>query len=230
MGQPYLGPDYALAQRITTLEKQLRALATGNPLENAQIGRGGILVNGSGGITLEGGGSMTVRNGGNVVVADSGSVEVAGSGQVTVDGLTLSAVRVGTDTKVATDFPLTTTPTTLATASVAVPAGFTQAVIMSDAAAGAFLSGSASDYLYLTGNINVFGTWGAAAVLCQGNAGTAPAAGTAYPSQSYSYHGLATGLHGGTITATVAVSTQANAWPAQTSNEAYINLTAFFLP
>jgi hypothetical protein len=142
-------------------------------------------------------------------------------------------VRPASNVASTSGWPLTTTETTRGTATINVPDGFNSAIVIVQAAASAFLSGSALDYFYLTGNIAVSsigysGNWVASAVSGQGNAGTSPAAGSAYPSQQYATNYVFTGLNGGTITATYAVHAQGNNWAAQTSNGGWVNLFCVF--
>ncbi|MFC4245046.1 hypothetical protein ACFOYW_16890 [Gryllotalpicola reticulitermitis] len=159
MGQPNLGPDYALAHRITQLEKHVRAQANANPLINSQIGSGGLLVNGTGGITITDGGGLTIHGGGAIAIDDGGSLElngggnialqggdvdlssgnlnvtgdgsiaVTGTGEVTVDGLALSALKPAAIYASASGYALAAALTPVASATVTVPTGYTTALI-----------------------------------------------------------------------------------------------------
>lgn len=133
-----------------------------------------------------------------------------------------------------TGFALTTTATQRGLASVTVPTGFTRAILQIQAQSSAFLSGSASDYFWMTGSVTVPGAdlfaWSAPAVACQGSTGTVAGAGSCYPNAYYSLNVIESGFTpGSSITASVSVHTQGNAWSAQSSNAALINLMVLFL-
>lgn len=171
---------------------------------------------------------------GGLTVNGGGSINVTGGGKVTVDGLALSAVQSAANSAEGVGWELTTDATTVATCSVDIPDGFTQAIVQLYASGSAYLEGDQIDYFYLGGSVAVTGMadneWGAGALACQGNGGTSPIAGSCYPNQNFSQNLHYTGLSGGTITATVDVHAQGNDYPAEPSNGAWINLLAIFLP
>jgi len=248
MGQPNRGPDYALLDRLIQLEKQVKALSTRDVLANSSITQGGLTVSGGGSVTVNGGGSINLSGGGNLNVTggdidlsdgnmnvtNSGSIAVTGTGKVTVDGLALSAVTSKSAGALATNFAVTTTRTAQASASIAVPTGFTTVVLIQYTQANLFLSGSALDYMYLGMTTTIPGYEASSstgpAVSCQGNSGTSPAAGSCAPYQTVQNTLTITNIQAGTITVTSDVWMNSNDWPAETSNSVAIYLTAFFLP
>lgn len=117
------------------------------------------------------------------------------------------------------NFATTTAGAVYAQASIAVPAGYTQALVMNGVSAGATNSGPASDFIYISASIN-----GASG----GEQPSQTAAG-AYGSGSAFAIRTLTGLSGGSITVECRIRTGSAAWAAASGNTANVNALVLFL-
>lgn len=128
-----------IMRRLRDLERAVRELTAARRLESASIGAGGLRI--------FGGGSLTVEGGGNVDVSE-GSVRI-----LDADGEFLAnVVPVGFDAKDGTDteFGISTTPTTKATATLQVPtwAGGGEMFMFAAGRTAAINTRAVSDFLW----------------------------------------------------------------------------------
>lgn len=117
------------------------------------------------------------------------------------------------------NFAVSTTATPRAQQSIAVPPGFSRAMVMNGVSVGAVNSTASGDFLYVSASIN--GTGG-------GETPNVAYAG-AYSSASAFAIRTLTGLSGGTITAEARVRSGSAAWAANAVNVAHTNAIALFL-
>lgn len=117
------------------------------------------------------------------------------------------------------NFPVTTTLTAVITRTIAVPAGFTNALVFASAHVFAQNTTAAPDYLYAAAQIGP--VVGPAEIPTVGSAGAFI---TAAASSSTSF----TGLTGGTITVATMVKSLTAAWTAMASNIASLDVIAIF--
>lgn len=115
-----LGPDYDLAQRISSLEKQVASLQTRDWLANASIDQGGLDVND---------GAINVKSGQAINILNGGSLNVEGGGAAYVGGLKLSALQPLAVQNWTQGFAVGTSASTVLTATITVPTGFTTAIL-----------------------------------------------------------------------------------------------------
>ncbi|MEW1921239.1 hypothetical protein [Pseudarthrobacter oxydans] len=117
------------------------------------------------------------------------------------------------------NFATTTTGAAYAQASIPVPAGYSQALVMNGVSAGATNSGTTTDFLYVSASIN--GVTGG-----EQPAQTGPGA---YGSGSAFAIRTLTGLTGGSITVECGLRTGTGAWAAAAGNTANVNALILFL-
>lgn len=199
------GEDY-LVREIADLKRSIRELAAANP-----FGPMGIKPQ-MGGMVVEG--YQTVN----------GSMSINGPLSLQPGSVPNTALESPVQTAAAsngvTNYAIDTVSTVRASLALTVPAGFTKAIVIANAAAMGTNSGTAQDYLY------------ASAVVAGVNGGelytSAPAGVGA--SVSAQFQPTLTGLTGGdTITVSVATRAGSATWAAATANQASIAATAIFL-
>lgn len=117
------------------------------------------------------------------------------------------------------NFAVMTAPTVRAQASIAVPAGYSRAMVMNGVAAGATNNSASHDFLYVAASIN--GTGG-------GETLTTVYTGTYGSASAWAIRTL-TGLNGGNITVETRVRSGNAAWAASVANSANTNALALFL-
>jgi hypothetical protein len=199
------GEDW-IGRELTDIKRQIRELAAANPfgLSGLRLQNGGIVTEGYQTVN----GPMTI----------TGSLDLP-AGSVN-DTALANPVQFGTASNGISNYAIDTTSTVRASVTLTAPTGFTQALVIANAAAMGTNSGTAADYLYVS------------AVVQAVNGGelyaSAPAglgAGLAAP-----FHTTLTGLTSGqAITVSVATRAGAATWAAATANQASIAATAIFL-
>lgn len=204
MGQPgQVGSQFpsedALIRRIQDIERTIRELAAANPF--APMG----MTPGANGVTF--GGSVVIN--GNLAVPN-GSINNAALA---------NPVSPGSAGLTQQNFATTTAGAVYAQASIAVPAGYTQALVMNGVSAGATNSGAATDFLYVAASIN-----GAAG----GEQPSQTGAGAYGSGSAFAIRAL-TGLTGGSITVECRLRTGSGAWAAAAGNTANVNALILFL-
>lgn len=117
------------------------------------------------------------------------------------------------------NFALATSPGVRAQASITVPPGYTQALVMNGVSAGAANTTASHDFLYVAASIN--GTGG-------GETATTVYTGTLGSASAWAIRTL-TGLNGGNITVETRVRSGNAAWPANGANFANTNALVLFL-
>lgn len=204
-GMPSARGDDWLVRKVQDMERELRELRAAN-------------VFGLTGITPEDGGTSF-----------DGYVHINGPAKIT-GTLDLPAGIIGNDALAAPvspgsagltqqNFATTTAGTVYAQASIAVPPGYTQALVMNGVSAGATNSGAGTDFLYVAASIN-----GA-----QGGEQPSQTAAGAYGSGSAFAIRTLTGLTGGSITVECRLRTGSGAWAAAAGNTANVNALILFL-
>ncbi|WP_284984312.1 hypothetical protein [Arthrobacter sp. efr-133-TYG-118] len=224
-----LGPDYQLAMRLSNIERQLLALATSPLLLNASTGQ----TPGQPGLSTDINGLHLFNPSGvediTLATADgsanfNGNVNINGNLSVPNGSISNTALQnpasTGQLSAAATNFAIPTTPTTVASGTISIPAGYTQAVVTLNVSAGAVNSTASADFLYIQAVIN-----GSAANTMPGYAG--PTGGWAWAGSTKT--AVLTGLSGGSISLSALAQTQTGTWGANTSNRAYCEATAIFL-
>ncbi|WP_160664098.1 hypothetical protein [Pseudarthrobacter sp. ATCC 49987] len=222
MVNPILGGSHDLTQRLNQIEANIRALSTQQILLNASTGQGG----GQPGISTDINGLHAFDSTGTETVTISGqdgSITIRGTlnlpnGSINNDAL-VNPVKPGSAGLSDPGHAYTTTSTVYAQQSIAVPTGFTQALVFLGVSGGAWNNTAAYDYLYVAGDIN--GSAG----------GSTPqgAAGSSYGSASAFAIRTLTGLSGGVITVGCRVWTGAAGWAANGANIANTNAIVQFL-
>ena len=129
-----------------------------------------------------------------------------------------SPVQVGSASASVTNFATTATNADIATASITVPTGFTQALVFANAIGGVWNSNAVFEYIYLSVKI-------AGVTSRENTIGTAP---SSYGSVATSKATLLTGLSGGTIALAATIRTD-SAVPANATSRAFIEAIAVFL-
>lgn len=201
----------ALVRRIKDLERSVRELAAANPLGAAGIRavEGGISVEGTqtvnGALTINGPASIT------------GTLELPAG--IIGNAALESPVSPGSAGLTQQNFATTTAGATYAQASIPVPDGYTQALVMNGVSAGASNSGTGTDFLYVAASIN--GVTG-------GEQPTQTLAGAYGSGSAYAIRTL-TGLTGGSITVECSIRTGSAVWAAATGNTANVNALVLFL-
>lgn len=129
-------------------------------------------------------------------------------------------VQMATSSNYINNYAITTISTIRASVTLTVPAGFTQAIVISNPTGMGLNSTAATDYLYVQAVVN-----GVSGGELYTSAGASLGVGLASP-----FHTTLTGLTGGqTITVGVATRTSAATWAASTANQANIYATAIYL-
>jgi hypothetical protein len=198
------GEDW-LVRRLQDLERKVQELSAANPFGltgiNPEDGGtsfdGYVTINGPAKIT----GTLDLPAGiiGNAALANPLSPGSAGLTQQ--------------------NFATTTGGAAYAQASIAVPAGYTKALVMNGVSAGVTNSRAVTDFLYVAASIN--GVTG-------GEQPSQTSAG-AYGSGSAFAIRTLTGLTGGSITVECGLRTGSGAWAAAPGNTANVNALILFL-
>lgn len=204
-GMPSARGDDWLVRRLQDLEREVREWKAAN-------------VFGLTGIKPEDGGTSF-----DGYVHINGPAKITGTldlpaGIIGNDALA-SPVSPGSAGLTQQNFATSTGAATYAQASIAVPAGYSQALVMNGVSAGATNSGAGTDVLYVAASIN--GTAG-------GEQPAQTAAG-AYGSGSAFAIRTLTGLTGGSITVECRIRTGTGDWSAATGNTANVNALILFL-
>lgn len=218
--------DGGIMARIRTLEQQVRALSKATPLRSASITEGGLRVGGQGWITSTDWDGTGIEDPGTVGWALGGPDAVAiintlllRAGIVGNDALT-NPLQVGMASFAELNFAVATTDQQRAATSIAVPEGFSSAIVGAWTQVGAANTRASTDFLYCSAVVN-----GAAA-----REMPAVAAAGAWASSSSAKVGILTGLSsGGTIPIALQTHAQGGAWAASASNRAYVEALAVFL-
>jgi hypothetical protein len=141
-------------------------------------------------------------------------------GSIENDALT-SPIEVGQASSAETNFSTALTDEDRAVTTIAIPAGYTRALVFCIVTAGVINSASSLDYLYLSASINGSKS---RELYSQANANSAA------PPITTSKSSLLTGLSGGgVITLAAAIHSQGNAWAANVASRAYVEAQAIFL-
>jgi hypothetical protein len=140
-------------------------------------------------------------------------------GSIENDALT-SPIEIGQTSASETNFATALTDEDRAVTTIAIPAGYTQALVLCIVTAGVINSSGSIDFLFLSASIN--------GSKSRELYSQAPAGGAAPPITT-SKSSLLTGLSGGVITLAAAVHSQANTWSANASSRAYVEAQAIFL-
>lgn len=229
---PRRGEEWFLAE-LADLKRQIRDLRNANVLLNAAIGPGGRLRLGAGSqIVADPGASMSLLGdldvqgdasltgdttiGGNLAVTGTLSLP---AGIIDNDALA-NPVKAGYASQGEVGWGTSTVNQTRAAVGIAVPAGFSQALVYLTTAAGAVNDTPNADYLFLASSIAGVEA-GEMPALAGGNSGFATVT-TAKSS-------LLTGLSGGSVQVAARIHTQGAAWAANGTNRAYVEALAIFL-
>lgn len=224
MPSPTAVDDNDPNERLRRIEARLEALETGAPLDNATL-KGLLRVLGA------------VEVSGDPGEVRSGDFEANVSGwrlsptQAEFNDLLLRGGIIGNDAlsdpvsargagASVVNFPVTTSETVIGTASIPVPAGFSQAIVMCVVHCAAFNGNVDYDYLGVRAGIQGSGGGGTQAI-AGGSGGWASA--------SASAQRLISGLDGGSISVDVRAWSTSNPWVANASNAAHIDAVATFL-
>ncbi|MEQ4518251.1 hypothetical protein ABLI39_02650 [Pseudarthrobacter sp. B907] len=217
-----LGSNYDLTQLLARMQADIRQLATQPVLSHASTGSDpgtpGISTDINGLHAFDSSGTETVT-----ISGQDGSVTIRGTlnlpnGSINNAAL-VNPIQPGSAGLSDPGHAYTTTSTVYAQQSIAVPAGFTQALVFLGVSGGAWNNTAAYDYLYVAGDIN--GSAG----------GSTPqgAAGSSYGSASAFAIRTLSGLSGGSITVGCRIWTGAAGWAANGSNIANTNAIVQFL-
>lgn len=202
--------DDAVWRAIRDLQTQLREMVAGNAGQAMQVGAGGILVN------------------------DGGRVDIDGGGAAYVNGLKLSAVQAATAAANSSgSFGVNTTFTTIATAALNVPAGYSTAVVFATCQAEATCDQATGDYFYaqcmVTASSTNYASWNyTGGVPAQSNTGTLYGF-MQYPQTYTNMSHTFTGLNGGTLTAVCQIKSQNHSWAVSTQTGGTVTIQAIFL-
>lgn len=214
----------AVIRRIQDLERQVKELSAANvfgltgirPKDGGTDFEGYVNINGDGTIN----GPLTV-NGDSAI---NGSMSINGPlflqpGSIENDALT-SPIEVGQASAAETNFGTALTDQDRAVTTIAIPAGYTRALVMCVVTAGVMSSATTIDYLFLSASINGFKSRELYSLAEPGQAA---------PPITTSKSSLLTGLSGGVITLAAAIHSQGNAWAVNVSSRAYVEAQAIFL-
>lgn len=205
MFRPPHSEDF-LIRRLQDLERAVQQLAAANPfgLSGLRLQNGGMVVEGY--QTVNGPATFT------------GSLDLP-AGSVQNDALA-NPVQIDTASNGVDGEAITTTSTVRASVALTVPAGMTQAIVLTTATGMGENSTTASDYLYVSAVVE--GING-------GELYTSAAAGLG-ASLAAPFNTTLTGLTDGQeITVGVATRTGTAAWDASTANQASIAVTVMYL-
>lgn len=210
-GSQFPGED-ALIRRVKDLERQMQQVMAANQLATAGIRAipGGIVVDGS----------ETVN--GPMVI--NGPAKITGTLDLPAGIINNTALsnpsRFGQVSVNTTNFSLATTAAAVATGTIAVPDGYSQANVTVTVTVGAVNMTATGDFLYCQASIN-----GVAAneifSYASGNQGSAWTGSTKTATL--------TGLTGGVITLSALGRSQNAAWSANTANRAFVEAVVTFL-
>jgi hypothetical protein len=128
-------------------------------------------------------------------------------------------VAAGQSSAIQTSFGTGLTDADYATATIPVPAGFSQALVMVVVTAGVINSAANADFLFVSAQINGVQSREVFALAGPG----------ASASISTAKSTLVTGLSGGVITCRTRAHSQGNAWGSNAANRAYTEAIATFL-
>lgn len=222
-GSQVKGEDW-LVRKVQELERQLNELRSANmfapagikvrtnevEFEGAVITGGSLDVNGP--ATVDG--SMTIN--GPAVITGTLSLP---AGIIDNDALA-APLEVAYASAAETNFGTALTDQNRAVTTIAVPAGYTRALVMCFCAAGVINSEPNPDFLYLSASIN--------GVKSRELYSEAPG-GKASPPITTAKSTTLTGLSGGNITLAAAIHSQSAAWAANPISRAYVEAQAIFL-
>lgn len=194
----------ALFAELDELKRQVREMRGGNLLKPA-----GLSVD-PGGLTIES--ALVVL--GNMVIQGTLSLP---AGIIDNDALA-SPVRGGQAGLTKTNFPVTATATAVSSTSIAVPAGFTNAVVFCSANVSAYNNTGSSEYLYVGAQIAPISP-----VMIPSQAAATTTA-TSHGSSSR----LLTGLNGGSIGISALARSAGGTWGAYPGNVAIVDAIALF--
>lgn len=130
-----LGPDYALAKMLSSMEARITGLENRDVLRNAAITAGGLTISGD------------------------GSLKIEGTGAAYVNGLKLSSVVPGSVGGSTGNWAIPSTSTPVCTLTVTVPDGYGTALVMCVCQINAFNLSGGNTYIFGAASIN--GTPGA---------------------------------------------------------------------
>lgn len=225
-----------LLARITELERQVKSMRSSNPLENGTVRRGGLHFTDGGGITIDGGGGITIGDDGTIASDDFDGTGPADPGTtgwwlgggasgavlntlflrdgIVPDDALANPVTAGIGDAVTTNsWGTGTSQATVASTTIAVPAGFSRALVM-----------AVGGVIFRTGAPNDF--WSRILI----NADTGDELmniANAVGSTPVSHSAILTGLSGGSITLAVQVRSLFAEAPA-TGRYAQISGSAVF--
>lgn len=222
-------PVPSLLRRLAALERSVSSIAGSSPYYGT-----GIHPDGDGGMTVEGSLSVTtgeVSSGG--YVPGMAGWHLGADGRAEFKDVTLydlpnsmlaAPVLPGRVHGDAQNFACTVAWSTKITASITVPSGYTQALLVSVCSgATAYNSTAARDFLYVRTKVggSLLGGW---------TIGSVDAA-AGYTAVAYDFRtGLMTGLTPGSpLTFTSEISTAFGTWSANTSNVANLDVTILWL-
>lgn len=208
----------ALNRRISALEAQVRALQGARSLAAATISEGGL--------TIRDGGDLTIRDGGELHVDGlstfGGDMRVTGTlslpaGVIDNDALASPADFARSGGGVG-GFTVTTAGVDVASQTLAVPKGYSRAIVFAIATASCRNTGTGLDYLYVGAKIGSTTPNATFVGVAPGSWGTAAGSATR----------VISGLAGGTITVTANIRAQVAAW-SDASNSANVDVLGIFL-
>lgn len=221
-----LGTEYEFAQRIAALEAQSRAQATSPILLNASTGQDGGL-----GLTTDINGLHLFNPAGvediTLSTADgsanfNGNVNVNGNLSVPNGSITnaalLNPVQYGSVGTSEGSFAIDTTHRKRAVATITVPAGYSQATVLTVANVNGNNTTAGTDHMYVQ-------AYAGAGV---GGASTASVLATDFTSASASAINTFTGLSGGTIEVGSYVYCSTGPWTSSVYNLANVNAIVWF--
>jgi len=208
----------ALNRRISALENTINAMAGARSLTAATISEGGL--------TIRDGGDLTIRDGGELHVDGlsifGGDMRVTGTLSLPagiIDNAALASPAAFDRTGAGeSNFDISLAGNLVAKQTIAVPAGYSRAIVLGVGAAAARNSTAAPSFLYVGVQIGT--------TLPNQIYALAPAGG--YVNASGNATRLLTGLSGGVIDIAVRVSASVSAWTATTS-VANLDAIAIFL-
>lgn len=201
-------------------QQEVREFARSNPLKNAYIPDGGRLRIGTGArIVVDDGGELLIEGDlevtGNTVIGGTLSLP---AGIIDNDALA-NPVRAAGNSVIQNAIGAATSDQAYASASIPVPAGFSQALVLVNVYAGLSNTSGASDNLYVKARINGVDSREIPIGVTAG----------AFGGGSTAKSTLLTGLSGGDVTVSVVVHTQLAAWGASAGNRAFTESIVIFL-
>lgn len=233
-----LGSEDWLVRQVQDLQRQLNELKAASSLGGASIDAGDLQVNNGGSVIVNGGGDIQSGDFDGALPATPGTTgwALGGSGSNAIfNNLVLRGGIIGNDALTnpvfprsvhadATPFALTTTLAVKATATVVVPAGYTQALVMAVSQVTARNTTSAQDYLAVGINIAGSPVPGYSASI------DSMATASVHPSVSATCAGTAllTSL-GASFTVQAAAGSGVAAWSSNAFNSANIDAIVLFL-